>query len=78
MNNDSQLVKRFSQIFAKVFVYGKLRFCQRGISNGNSKVGKQATTFREAKNSNFLYTMLAIVFIIYLIKYSLMFKNPRY
>jgi hypothetical protein len=46
-------------ITANVFVYEKLRFCQRGISNGNSEVGKKATYFVEAKNSNFLYTVLA-------------------
>ena len=31
--------------FANVVVYGKLRFCQRGISEGNSEVGKNATAF---------------------------------
>jgi hypothetical protein len=37
-----------------VFVYGKLRFCERGISAGNSEVCKKATTLNLAKNSNFL------------------------
>ena len=43
-------------------MYKKLRVCQRGISHGNSEVCKQATTFGEAKNSNFLYTMLWTAF----------------
>ncbi len=29
-----------------VYVYGKLRFFERGISNGNSEVGKKATNFK--------------------------------
>jgi hypothetical protein len=48
---------------ANVYVYGKLRFCQRGISKGNSEVGKNATAFVLAKSSNFLYTVLANVFL---------------
>jgi hypothetical protein len=28
-----------------VYVYGKLRFCVRGFSEGKSDVTKQATTF---------------------------------
>ena len=46
-----------------VFVYGKLRVCGRGFSEGKSEVGKQATNFVPAKTSNFLYTVLAVVFI---------------
>jgi hypothetical protein len=30
-----------------------LRLCERGISYGNSEVGKKATTFSLAKYSNF-------------------------
>ena len=36
------------------FVYGKLRFCVRGISAGNSEVRKKATNFDKAKISDFL------------------------
>jgi hypothetical protein len=28
-----------------VVLYGKLRFCERGISSGNLEVGKKATSF---------------------------------
>jgi hypothetical protein len=35
----------FSQIGYNVFVYGKLRVCVRGFSEGKSDVTKQATTF---------------------------------
>jgi hypothetical protein len=52
---------------ANVFVYGKLRFCERGISNGNSAVCKKATTFGLAKSSNFLYTLLANVFYFHIV-----------
>jgi hypothetical protein len=27
-------------------LYGKLRFCERGISNGNSNAYKKATSFK--------------------------------
>jgi hypothetical protein len=37
-------------ITANVFVLGKLRFCQRGISEGNSEVGKNAINFGLAPN----------------------------
>jgi len=46
-------------------VYGKLRVCGRGFSEGHerselaqakSEAGKQATNFVLAKTSNFLYT----------------------
>ncbi|PKQ46760.1 hypothetical protein CSW08_01255 [Confluentibacter flavum] len=46
-----------------VFVYGKLRVCGRGFSEGKSEASKQATNFVPAKTSNFLYTVLATVFI---------------
>ena len=46
-----------------VYVYGKLRVCVRGFSEGKSEAGKQATNFVLAKTSNFLYTVLALVFI---------------
>jgi hypothetical protein len=36
----------FIQIVANVFVYGKLRFCERGFSEGKSDVTKEATTFK--------------------------------
>jgi hypothetical protein len=39
-------------------------FCERGISVGNSEVGKKATSFSLAKYSNFLYTGLAKAFFI--------------
>jgi hypothetical protein len=32
-------------MLANVVVYYKLRFCERGISVGNSEVGKKATGF---------------------------------
>ncbi len=56
---------RFSQIIANVFVYGKLRVCGRGFSEGKSEASKQATNFVLAKTSNFLYTVLATGFIFY-------------
>jgi len=49
--------------YAQRFVYEKLRFCTRGFSAGKSDVAKQATNFGLAKNSNFLYTLLATVFL---------------
>ncbi|PKQ45513.1 hypothetical protein CSW08_07625 [Confluentibacter flavum] len=49
---------------ANVFVYGKLRVCGRGFSEGKSEAGKQATNFVPAKNSNFLYTVLWLVIFI--------------
>src|SRR5690606_22791533 len=45
-----------------VFVYGKLRVCGRGFSEGKSEAGKQANNFVLAKTSNFLYTVLCNVF----------------
>ncbi len=58
------------RINANVFVYGKLRFCGRGFSEGHerselaqakSEASKQATNFVLAKTSNFLYTVLPFV-----------------
>jgi hypothetical protein len=34
------------QLTANVVLYGKLRFCERGISGGNSEVCKRATSFK--------------------------------
>ncbi|PSG94430.1 hypothetical protein C7H61_00995 [Mesoflavibacter zeaxanthinifaciens subsp. sabulilitoris] len=45
-----------------VFVYGKLRVCVRGFSEGKSDVKNVQRPFDLAKNSNFLYTVLAYVF----------------
>ncbi|PIV94760.1 MAG: hypothetical protein COW44_02530 [Flavobacteriaceae bacterium CG17_big_fil_post_rev_8_21_14_2_50_33_15] len=44
----------FFSIGGNVFVYGKLRVCGRGFSEGKSEAGKQATNFVLAKTSNFL------------------------
>ena len=46
-----------------VFVYGKLRVCGRGFSEGKSEASKRATNFVLAKTSNFLYTVLPTVLI---------------
>ncbi|AUC84764.1 hypothetical protein CW731_05410 [Polaribacter sp. ALD11] len=35
----------FRSIVPNEFVYGKLRFCVRGFSNGKSEVHKNATNF---------------------------------
>ena len=43
-------------------VYGKLRVCARGFSEGKSEASKRATNFVLAKTSNFLYTVLAVRF----------------
>ncbi|PKQ44923.1 hypothetical protein CSW08_10710 [Confluentibacter flavum] len=50
------------QLAHNVFVYGKLRVCVRGFSEGKSEAGKRATNFVSAKTSNFLYTVLPTVF----------------
>ncbi|TJY31609.1 hypothetical protein E5167_15080 [Pontimicrobium aquaticum] len=55
-----------SQITHNVDVYGKLRVCVRGFSEGKSEASKRATNIGLAKTSNFLYTVLAIVFFIQL------------
>src|SRR5690606_9607061 len=52
-----------SLLVANVFVYGKLRVCGRGFSEGKSEAGKRATTFDLAKTSNFLYTVLPTGFL---------------
>ena len=41
---------------ANVYVYGKLRVCVRGFSEGKSEASKRVTNFGLAKTSNFLYT----------------------
>ena len=46
----------FFHIVANVIVYGKLRVCVRGFSEGKSDASKRATNFGLAKTSNFLYT----------------------
>ncbi|RAJ13183.1 hypothetical protein LY08_02082 [Olleya aquimaris] len=45
-----------------VYVYEMLRVCERGFSEGKSEANKQATNFDLAKTSNFLYTLLCVVF----------------
>ena len=50
-------------MFYNVVVYGKLRVCERGFSEGKSEASKRATNIRLAKTSNFLYTVLAAVII---------------
>ena len=57
-----------------VVLYGKLRFCERGISSGNSEVCKRATSFSLAKYSNFLYKVLLIVFL-FLYKFCIINGN---
>ncbi|AUC83521.1 hypothetical protein CW733_15850 [Lacinutrix sp. Bg11-31] len=42
------------------FVYGKLRVCMRGFSEGKSDVANVQRPFDLAKYSNFLYTLLAV------------------
>ena len=51
----------FDIIVANVFVYGKLRVCVRGFSEGKSDVANVQRPFDLAKNSNFLYTVLGTV-----------------
>ncbi|QCX39888.1 hypothetical protein FF125_16120 [Aureibaculum algae] len=58
-----------SLISANGYVYGKLRVCVRGFSEGKSEASKQATNFGLAKTSNFLYTVLATGFSFQLIPY---------
>tara|TARA_R110000744_G_scaffold83679_2_gene163860 strand:+ start:6287 stop:6463 length:177 start_codon:yes stop_codon:yes gene_type:complete len=47
-----------NQILANVDVYGKLRVCAQGFSEGKSEVSKRATNIGLAKTSNFLYMVL--------------------
>src|SRR5690554_2597830 len=56
-------IQKSAHIGHNVFVYGKLRVCGRGFSEGKSEAGKQATNFVLAKTSNCLYTVLCGVFI---------------
>ncbi|QDO94669.1 hypothetical protein FNB79_12100 [Formosa sediminum] len=50
---------RFSQLAYNVYVYGKLRVCVRGISEGNSDVANVQRPLFKPNTSNFLYTVLA-------------------
>jgi hypothetical protein len=50
-----------------VIVYGKLRVCVRGFSEGKSEASKGATDIGLDKTSNFLYTVLAIVFLFHIV-----------
>ena len=54
----------FGDIAYNVFVYGKLRVCGRGFSEGKSEASKRATNLGLAKTSNFFYTVLYTVFFI--------------
>jgi len=66
----------FDRAAPNVFVYGKLRVCGRGFSEGKLEAGKQATNFVTAKTSNFLYTVLpTVVFPFLLFPFS--FSNPQ-
>ena len=62
MKNAMQKVRFI--IGGNVFVYGKLRVCVRGFSEGKSDVTNVQRPFDLAKNSNFLYTVLPTVFLI--------------
>ena len=48
----------FFQMCGNGYVYGKLRVCVRGFSEGKSDVTNVQQPFDLAKNSNFLYTVL--------------------
>tara|TARA_R110002020_G_scaffold17804_10_gene63124 strand:- start:401 stop:601 length:201 start_codon:yes stop_codon:yes gene_type:complete len=52
----------FFLIAYNVVVYGKLRVCAQGISEGNSDVANVQRPFVEPKISNFLYTLLGTGF----------------
>src|SRR5690606_14391174 len=65
------LILSFSFIAGNVFVYGKLRVCGRGFSEGKSEAGKRATNLVPAKTSNFLYTVFYAVFSFILISFCL-------
>ncbi|WP_203226828.1 hypothetical protein [Confluentibacter flavum] len=56
--NEFLIRRRIFSINGNVFVYGKLRVCGRGFSEGKSEAGKQATNFVLTETSNFLYTVL--------------------
>jgi len=49
-----------------VYVYGKLRVCVRGFSEGKSEASKRATNIDLAKTSNFIYTVLAFRLFLFL------------
>ena len=51
-------ISDLGQISHNGFVYGKLRVCVRGFSEGKSEASKRATNFGLAKTSNFFYTVL--------------------
>ncbi len=50
-------------MLGNVFVYGKLRVCVRGFSEGKSDVTNVQRPLFKPNTSNFLYTVLAIVFL---------------
>jgi hypothetical protein len=50
---------------ANVFVYGKLRFCVRGFSEGKSDVTKQATTFDLAQHQQFFIYGVVVRFLFF-------------
>ena len=54
-------------MFANVFVYGKLRVCVRGFSEGKSDVANMQRPFDLALNRNYFYTLLATGFFIRLL-----------
>ncbi|AUC80736.1 hypothetical protein CW733_00725 [Lacinutrix sp. Bg11-31] len=53
------------QLVANVYVYEMLRVCVRGFSEGKSEANKRATNIGLGKTSNFLYTLLATVIILF-------------
>ncbi|KAA5825066.1 hypothetical protein FPF71_07670 [Algibacter amylolyticus] len=61
-------------MLGNVYVYEMLRVCVRGFSEGKSEANKRATNFGLGKTSNFLYTLLWLVFYISLNPIRL--KNP--
>ena len=52
-------------VIENVFVYGKLRFCVRGFSEGKSDVTKQATTFKFSLNQQFFIYGVGKSFLFY-------------
>jgi len=61
-------------MFANVVLYGKLRFCERGISAGNLEVTKELLVLNYAKYSNFLYKVLANAFFYFHFHNSFIFR----
>lgn len=47
----------FFLLMPNVFEYGKLRVCERGLSEVKSEASKRVTNFGLAKICNFLYTV---------------------